>query len=457
MASHSAVASPAAPGPATEDHRPGERRPGTVRRFRLTIVQGAPAASWESSSDRCSIGSHPSNDLAIEDTTVSRFHCEIRVGQEGVTVRDLGSRNGTSLDGVLVREAFLRSGSLLQLGRVVVSFHVAAERNTLVLSSSTSFGSLVGTSVPMRAAFAWLARVAQSDVTVLLEGETGTGKGAAAESIHRESARRDGPFVVVDCSALPSTLLDSELFGHEKGAFTGADGRRVGAFEEANGGTLFLDEIGELPFDLQPKLLRALEERMVRRIGTNQHKRIDVRILAATNRDLRLEVNDKRFRADLYYRLAVARITLPPLRERPDDIPLVVDHLLAKMGAPRATIEAFGAPEVGAQLRRGAWPGNIRELRNHVERCLLFQTPLDEAVASPGVAPEEPKDTPAESAEVDLSVPLIDARRAAAEGFERRYLHALLATYGEKTVKAAGAAGIDRVYLYRLLRKHGLR
>ena len=223
----------------------------TVRRFRLTVVEGPSAgATWESTADTCSVGSHPLNDFPVDDSTVSRFHCEVRIGPKGPQVKDLDSLNGVILDGVQVVEGVLRSGSLLRLGRVVLRFDFSAESNRLPLSESTRFGTLLGTSVAMRGCFAMMERAASREVTLLLEGETGTGKSQAALAIHQASRRRDAPFLVVDCGAIPSHLLESELFGHEKGAFTGALQRRVGAFEEAAGGTVFLDEIGELPSEL---------------------------------------------------------------------------------------------------------------------------------------------------------------------------------------------------------------
>ena len=243
----------------------------SVRRFRLRIVDGGEVGHvFESTRDRVQLGSHPLNDLLLDERTVSRFHCEVFVDEKGNPwVKDLGSRNGTVVDGVPVKEAALRSGSLLQLGRVSLRFELSGEKNRIAVSEQKSFGSLVGTSIAARSSFALMERAAASDVTVLLEGETGTGKSQGAESIHSMSARKAHPFRVVDCGAIPANLLESELFGHEKGAFTGATSRRVGVFEEARGGTVFLDEIGELPTELQPKLLRVLEAREIRRLGTN--------------------------------------------------------------------------------------------------------------------------------------------------------------------------------------------
>lgn len=422
----------------TESLEPSAAQP-TAQGFRLTVVDGG-EGSLEVTSGRCTIGTHESNDLRLEDKRVSRFHCEI---VDAARVRDLGSRNGTSVDGVRVVEAFLRAGSLLKLGGVTLRFDPLRDVHRLPLSARTSFHGLVARSVAMRAALASIERAATSDATVLLEGETGTGKGKVAEAIHRAGARAGGPFLIVDCGAVPAALIESELYGHEKSAFTGASERRIGAFEEASGGTLFLDEIGELPLEQQPKLLRALESKEIRRVGANRHERVDVRIVAATNRDLRREVNDGRFRADLYYRLAVLRVTLPPLREREDDIPVLARELLASLGAGEETIDRLCTPELLASLRRAAWPGNARELRNHLERCLAF----DEALP---IGDELKR----EGAPVDASVPYAEARRRAIEAFEREYVRDLLARHGGKVSEAAAAAGMDRVYLHKLVRRH---
>ncbi|MCK6547561.1 sigma 54-interacting transcriptional regulator [Myxococcota bacterium] len=424
-----------------------------VAGFRLRVVQapGAPEpATFESlgTTARCAIGTHESNDLRLTDRRVSRFHCEILVDGASARIRDLGSRNGTVVDGVRVVEAYLRSGSTIALGSVALTFTLLDQLQRLPLSPRTSFQGVVARSTAMRAALAWIEKAASNELTVLLEGETGTGKGKVAEAIHRGSARAHGPFLVVDCGALPGNLVESELYGHEKSAFTGAVERRIGAFEEASGGTLFLDEIGELPLEQQPKLLRALESKEVRRVGSNVHKKVDVRIVAATNRDLRREVNEGRFRADLYFRLAVLRIELPPLRQRPEDLPALSRALLRSMGAGEEETERLLTPEFLATLARGAWPGNARELRNHLERCLAFEEPLPigEAMLA----------RPAQGPQVDVSLPHGEARRRAIDAFERAYVSALLAKHDGKVGQAAAAASIDRVYLYKLARRHGL-
>ena len=416
----------------------------TVRRFRMVAADGPHRGqAWASSLDRCTIGSHPSNDIVVDDATVSRFHCEVRLDATGARLRDLDSKNGTTVDGVRVVEGWLRSGSVIRLGRASFQFQVGLESVSVPLSLRDEFGSLVGSSAAMRSAFAVMERVAQSDATVLIEGETGTGKEGAAEGIHNASARRDKPLVVVDCGAVLGSLIESELFGHEKGSFTGAAGARIGAFEEASGGTLFLDEIGELPLDLQPKLLRAIERREIRRVGSNAYRPADVRVLAATHRDLRKAVNSGTFRSDLYFRLAVVRVTLPALRHRLEDLPLLVGRILQKLGATHEVSAPLRTPEFMHRIAQGAWPGNVRELRNYLERCIVLQESL----------PLEESGDRAPAAEGGLYT---DARRRALDAFERHYLAAMLAKYQGKVAAAAKEAGIDRVSMYRLMRRHGL-
>jgi two-component system response regulator GlrR len=407
-----------------------------------------PGTTWVSSSQHCTIGKHPSNELVLADRTVSRFHCEIRVDENRARVRDLDSRNGTLVDGVPVHEAFLRAGSLLKLGHVLLRFDFLTDAPWLPISTRSSFGGLVGRSVAMRTTFTLLERAASSDITVLLQGETGTGKGVAAEAIHQLGTRRNGPLVVVDCGAIPCNLLESELFGHEKGAFTGADRRRAGAFELAAGGTIFLDEIGELPQDLQPKLLRVLDSGEFQCIG-GVPQRADVRVVAATNRDLRTEMSSGRFRSDLFFRLAVMKIAIPPLRERPDDIGPLVEQILRSLGATAEQLAALHTPEVLRALLQSAWPGNVRELRNHLERCLVFGD--FRCVA------REVQSVPVSARSVDVGIEYAEARRRALEKFELEYAQALLSRHNGKVAEAAAAAGIDRVYLYRILRRHGIK
>ncbi len=434
-----------------------------VGRFRVHIVDGGPGAGpWESSGDVCSIGSAAGNDLQLADETVSGFHCEIRVAADRVHIVDLGSLNGTVVDGVHIKEAFLRNGSLIRLGAAKLRFELADGGNRLLVSDRTSFGEMHGMSVPARVSFALMEKAAASDATVLLEGETGTGKGQAAEAIHYASARASKPFVVVDCGAIPANLLESELFGHEKGSFTGAQTRRAGAFEETAGGTIFLDEIGELPLDLQPKLLRALENRHVRALGTSVYRPVDVRIIAATNRDLRGEVNQGRFRADLFFRLSVVRIVMPPLRQRPEDMELIARKLLRNLGATEASLARFCAPAFVAGLSRSAWPGNVRELRNYLERCLVFEEPMplgEDDGGGPAVAvpPSLAASAAGAAGAVDPDVEYAEARSRALEAFERAYVRELLNAHGGRVSAAARAAGIGRVYLYRLMRRHGVQ
>jgi transcriptional regulator with PAS, ATPase and Fis domain len=415
-----------------------------VQRFWLTVTAGPDAgATYTSESERTVVGTHESADFVLHDDTVSRFHCEIDLSSGQPLIRDLESRNGTTVNGVSVLGAQLRDDCLVRLGRSELRFKLRSDPVLLPLYEGSRFGRMVGKSVVMRRAFTMLERAAASDAVVLLEGDTGTGKELAAESIHDESTRRDQPFLVVDCASIPSDLLESELFGHERGAFTGASATREGAFEAATGGTIFLDEIGELPLELQPKLLRALERKQVKRVGSNRYTTVDVRVVAATNRNLRREVNERRFRSDLYYRLAVIEIRLPSLRERFDDLPLLVDQLLASMGA--VDHPDLRSPAFLEELGRHAWSGNIRELRNYLERCLVLRSraPLENEAAEPLLP--------------DAGQPLKTARERWNRALERRYVEEVLRRCGDNVAAAARAAEVDRMYFYRLLWRHGLR
>jgi DNA-binding NtrC family response regulator len=420
----------------------------TIRRFHVTVIAGpARGKVWADVAQRCAIGSHPSNDLQIEDETVSRFHCELAIVNDAVRVRDLGSRNGTLLGDAALVEALLVSGNTLALGGTRLRIDIDPGTVTLEGFEQPQFGEIVGDSSIMAEVFSQLDKIARSDATVLIYGETGTGKEGTAQAIHDASARASGPFVVVDCSAIPANLLEAELFGHEAGAFTGAVSRRIGAFEQASGGTLFLDEIGELPIELQPKLLRALESRAIRRVGAAAVVDCDLRFIAATNRDLRAEVNRGTFRADLYYRLAVVRLALPPLRERREDIPLLVRTLLARLDASPAIIAQLTEPAYLEALAAAAWPGNVRELRNHLAQCAVFGVSLPPHV----LAPARP------GGEIDASQSYELARRQALDAFERTYLMRLLERSHGNVAAAARSAGVNRGYLYRMLGRHGLR
>jgi two-component system, NtrC family, response regulator GlrR len=429
--------------------KPEDKDHELIRRFTLIVTAGPDTGQrFVSSGERMVIGTHNSADMVLKDPTVSRFHCDITLTAKAVLIRDLDSSNGTLVDGVAIQQAFLRGGSVLTLGRTQVRFDTGGEPVRVPLGKAR-FGVMVGGSAVMRRVFAHLERAAASDATVLLEGETGTGKEAAAESIHRESQRKNGPFIVVDCGAIPPDLLESEIFGHEKGAFTGAVASREGAFEAADQGTIFLDEIGELTSDLQPKLLRVLEKREVKPVGTNKVIPVDVRVIAATNRNLKAEVNARRFRSDLYYRLGVLEIRLPPLRERNDDLPELIEHILASLGAEKKReADLLRSRDFLVELSRHAWPGNVRELRNYIERCLALreQTPL-----SP-----PPQDDDGSSL-LDLDKPLKVAREEWTRAFERRYLEALLRAHSGNVAAAARGAGVDRIHLYRLLWRHGLK
>ena len=424
--------------------------PVLVQRFRVAVTAGPDLGlDHTSSSDKVVVGTHSSCDLVLTDRAVSRFHVELRVDpRRGLVARDLGSSNGTTVDGVPVFEAPLRPGAVLAIGQSRLRLDVGLDRVVVPVSARDRFGLLVGGSQAIRAIFAVLERAAASDATVLINGETGTGKSLAAESIHAESARKDGAFVVVDCGALPPALIESELFGHERGAFTGAERARPGALEEAHGGTLFLDEIGELALDLQPKLLRVLEARQSKRLGSNKSVPADVRLIAATNRNLREEVNRGRFRSDLYYRLAVLEVTMPPLRDHPEDLRALVEgHFAARDRLADADRAGLRSDDFVRDLARHAWPGNIRELRNYLERCLAMQTPVPLGGEVAG-----PVDSP-----VDGRLPHAAARERWNAWCERRYLAELLARHGGNVSAAAREAGISRAHIYRLVAQYQLR
>jgi two-component system response regulator GlrR len=429
--------------------QPSGHEVARVQRFRLIVTAGRDGgAIYVSRGARTVVGTHPSADLVLEDPTVSRFHCEIVCADGKATLRDLGSRNGTLVGGLSVVAAHLPSTALIRLGETQLRFELGPDQVEVPVSSQTSFGTLVGCSPALRAVFALLERAAATPATVLLEGETGTGKEAAAESIHRRSPRSAGPFVVVDCGAIPKALLESELFGHTRGAYTSAVAARTGAFAEASGGTIFLDEIGELELELQPKLLRALEKRQVKPVGADRYEAVDVRVIAATNRNLRAEVNAGRFRSDLYYRLSVVPVRIPALREHLEDLPLLVDAFLEQLGVTDGPDAAYlRSAAFQREVAQHTWPGNVRELRNVIERYL--------ALGPDAIALTQQRDV-ADTA-IDASKPLRVARDAWLLTFEREYLRALLVRHDNNVTASASAAGVARGYFYRLQSRHGLR
>ncbi len=423
--------------------------PTPVLRFQLRVIDGISEGTRHvGNGERMIVGTDPTADFRLADPTISRTHCELVVTDGRVLVRDLGSRNGTFVNGVSVVAAHLSTGSVIQVGRTKFVFDAGRADTAITRTNRDRFGSLVGGSPAMQKVFEILEHAAASDVTVLIQGETGTGKDLAANSLHNASERRSAPFIVVDCSAISTHLLESELFGHERGAYTGAEKTRAGVFEAAAGGTIFLDEIGELALDLQPKLLRVLEQREVRRVGGTEVIPIDVRIIAATNRDLAAEVKAQRFRSDLYYRLMVAEVTMPPLRERVEDLPLLVRAILQQLGAEASHDTLFDRPEFIAELHKHTWPGNGRELRNYLSRCISLQQYVAPALL--GEANEE-------TSPIDVDVPLRELRERWIEKFEKTYLEKILLANGNSVTLAARAAGLNRAHFHRLLARHGIR
>jgi DNA-binding NtrC family response regulator len=397
------------------------------------------------------VGASDACDVVLKDPAVSARHAAIRRVGTGFEVRDMGSKNGTFYDGAALEKAVVPPGATLKIGNSLVLLSPEEEHLSLPPSSASRFGELVGDSLPMRRAYAVLERVSAGRASVLILGESGTGKEVCARAIHDASPRSGGPFVVFDSSAASETLLESELFGHVRGAFTGADRDRVGAFAAADGGTLFLDEIGELPLRLQPKLLRMLELGEVKPVGGTKPQRFDVRVVAATHRDLGEEVSRGTFRGDVFFRLAVVEVHLPPLRDRPDDIAELTRAFLAREGAPTDGIEG---PNL-ERLRCYGWPGNVRELRNVLARAVALSSPgthfadLPILLGTAAASPQAPS--------VSADRPFLDAKAELVEGFERAYLRDLLARHGDNLAHAARVAEVERKHLYRLLDKHGLR
>ncbi len=400
------------------------------------------------------VGADPACDVALTDPSVSSKHCTIAPTAAGFSVVDLGSKNGTSIDGVAVGKVTAPPGAVLRLGHTLIQLLPADEVMLIPPSTRERFGAMWGDSPAMRQVFAILERAAASDAPILCLGESGCGKELAARAVHDESPRQHGPFVVFDCGAATDNLIESDLFGHVKGAFTGAAGERVGAFAAAHGGTLFLDEIGDLPLALQPKLLRMLEAGEVIPLGSRKPERYDVRVVAATHRDVHGEVARGGFRGDLYYRLAVVEVHLPPLRQRREDLRRLVSIFLERAGAPHL-VASIGGPAF-ERLRGYHWPGNVRELRNVITRAVALAGPAKTFAELPIML--RPTAAPAE-AEVTARAdrPFHEAKDAVVDRFEREYLTDLLRVSAGNLSAAARQAGLERKFLYKLLERAGLR
>jgi DNA-binding NtrC family response regulator len=461
-----------------------------VRRCTLQSVED-PGQEWTFDKEEVRIGSMDDNDVVLGDDTVSRYHCRITQEDNGYVLVDQRSTNGTFINKVRIREAFLKPGSIVSVGQSQLRFNAREEEVEIVPSRADRCGGLIGGNPRMREIYAIIEKIAPTATTVVIDGETGTGKEVVAQAIHSLSPRARNDLVVFDCGAVPPNLIESELFGHEKGSFTGAVMTRQGLFEQADGGTLFLDELGELPLDLQPKLLRALEQREVRRVGSAKASKVDVRIIAATNRNLEDEVRAGRFRQDLFYRLSVVRLHLPALRDRVDDVPLLIQHFLdhgAFNRKPNAPSVRGVARDALTALQSYPWPGNVRELVNVVERAVSFcdsdlielhdlpdyvrtarpppvretgphnkegrrtsTLPMGTAAvgsAGPPPAPLPPDELLAEG------VTFKDAKERWVASFEREYILQLLRRNNGNISHAARAADIDRKYFRKLMKKY---
>ena len=435
-----------------------------IRKTVLLITSGPlQGKEFPIDKDEYVLGSGLNVNLKLDDSAVSRRHCEIKVNEQGYSIADLDSTNGTFVNGVRIASAFLNPGAEMQVGNTRIVFCPLQEARELQISPSETFGSVVGRSIGMRRVFYIAETYAPTDASIMITGETGTGKEVVAEEIHRHSPRASKPFVVIDCAALAKDLIESELFGHVKGAFTGAASDRPGAFEYANGGTVFLDEIGDLAPELQPKLLRVLEKHEIRRVGTNAVQKIDVRIICATNRRMDLEVNEGRFREDLFYRLCVVNLELPPLRRRKEDIPLLARKFVSDLHGSDALDEIVDFDAAMDVLRRQEWPGNVRELRNLIDRAFYSPSrPIDLTaclnLGRLGRMPEQAEPATALPQKDDEigNRPFKEEKASLVDDFERKYIMKLLKRNDGNVSKSAREAGIERAYLQRLIKKFGI-
>lgn len=397
------------------------------------------------------LGSAEGVAILLTDARVSRLHAELELDDQGVWLRDLGSSNGTWLDTVRVERVHFEASGRFRVGSTQLELTFEAQPTKVPLWPQDRLGKLLGRSEAMRELFMQLTKCASTDASVLVQGETGTGKELVAQELHSASRRAEAPFVVIDCASLPENLLEAELFGHARGAFTGAVTARVGAIESADGGTVFLDEVGELPLAMQPKLLRVLESRVVRRIGESEHRPVNVRFISATHRDLERMVASGQFREDLFFRLSVLPLQVPSLRDRPSDIPLLLEHFLGDRCPPVDP----GSLELLSSHR---WPGNVRQLRSFAERVVALGAERAVAMLRGTELPPAPPPvtSPAHPLKVDDSVPFKVLREQWVSHLEREYLAALVVRLGRNAGVLSEAAGLDRSYINRLLRKHQL-
>ena len=468
------------------DGPPGESPPDYIPPTKISYISGRPTtlhlrkcklvverddgtvAEYIFDQPELALGGMDDNDLVLPDETVSRYHCRIYQDDSAYLLEDLGSTNGTFINRVRIKQAFLKPGCTITLGKSDVKFQTLDERVEITPLNRDKFGRIVGKSTRMREIFGILERIAPTGATIIIEGETGTGKEVVARTVHEASRRTEAPFVVFDCGAVPENLIESELFGHEKGSFTGAIMARQGLFEVAQGGTLFLDELGELSIDLQPKLLRALEQREIRRVGSNKPIKVDVRVVAATNRNLEEEVKAGRFRQDLFYRLSVVRVILPPLRERVEDIPLLAKHFLR---GGEFNKDADGKPRVKGISRDALdalmsyrWTGNVRELLNIIERACAYSDTeyihpehLPENISGMGVVRRRiapGASTARDRVERSLEKPFKEAKEDWVSSFEKDYIVNLLRKNSYNISHAAREADIDRKYFRKLMKKY---
>ncbi|HEX8441088.1 sigma 54-interacting transcriptional regulator [Archangium sp.] len=427
-----------------------------LRKCRIQVSAGPDEGkSLVSDKERLRCGAHPTNDLVLaEDRTASRHHFEIINTERGWLLVDLNSTNGTFLDGRRIERAYLSAGAQIRAGSSTLTFAPIDEEVTVEPDREGELCGLVGQSVQMRQVFALIKKIAPMDVSVIIGGETGTGKELVARAIHELSGRKKGPMVVLDCGAIPPNLIESELFGHEKGSFTGAMAARPGAFERAHGGTIFLDELGELRFDLQPKLLRVLENREVRRVGGNDTLEVDCRVIAATNRDLPKEIAAGNFREDLFFRLSVINLQLPPLRQRREDIPLILKRALAEPETVARHGKKRISPEALSLLMAYAWPGNVRELMNVLSHVLAFSE--GEEVLPEHLPPRVRGQEREGPLPFNEHLTFKDAKEQLLENFEREYVTSVLTRCEGNLSRAARESGLHRKSIERLVKKYQL-